>query len=97
MSDDRGVEVVHFECNMWQRFDEGMQRGIGLEAHPLYSAGACREAGDVQAELLEVRLVGSRLARGNAEVVVPPAAPGDDIGRLVALAAAGGNLRAVGG
>src|SRR5213594_1841539 len=66
-----------------------MKRRAGLETHPLYSVGACREAGDIQAELLEVGLAGPRDFRGDAEMVIPPAPPGDDIGWFVALTEAG--------
>ena len=94
---ERGVKIVYLECNMRQRFDERMERRTGFETHPLYSVGARREAGDIQAEVLEVGLAGVRNDRGDAEMVIPPAPPGDDIGWLVASAEASGCLRVVWG
>jgi len=51
----------------------------------------------MQAEPLEVGLAGPRDVRGDAEMVIPPAAPGDDIGWFVALTEAGGCLSVVWG
>ena len=51
----------------------------------------------MQAVLLEVGLVSARDVRGDAETVIPPAAPGDDIGWFVALTEAGGSLGVVWG
>ena len=97
LTDQRGIQVVYLECHMWQGLDEGMQRRTGLETHPLYSVGACREAGDIQAELLEVGLAGPGDVRGDAEMVIPPAPPGDDLGWFVALTEAEGCLWVVWG
>jgi hypothetical protein len=74
-----------------------MKRRTGLETHPLYSKGARLEAGDIQAELLEVGLAGPRDVRRDAEMVISPAPPGDDIGWFVALTEASACLRMVWG
>ncbi len=73
-----------------------MERRALLETHPLDSVRARRKAGDIRTVPLEEDLVGARDGRWNADVVIPPAPLGDDVGRLVASTEAGSLLGVVG-
>src|SRR5690242_16454718 len=69
---NRGLKIVYFKGDVRDGLDQGVDRAIGLEAHPLNAARTRLKCGDVHLEFFQIILAGPRNIRRDADVVISP-------------------------
>jgi len=80
---ERGIQIVDGKRQVRDRLHDLRHRTLRVETHPLDAVRAGLKPADMNAELLQVPLIGTGRAVRDAEVVVSPSEPGDGRGSFV--------------
>ncbi len=85
LPDQRIFKIVYLEGYMRNGLDRLGIRCISIKPHPLHTAWTRSKSCHVNVQMRHVNLVRTRDLRGNSNVVIAPAMPGNGRWRFVAL------------